>query len=154
MESSKVFGGTEECQSSESGWTMYIGSPMAGGDDDDDESYSINGGTIHDANEEHNGGGHGDDSDDSMASDASSGPSYRCGNGENGYGGMAYLKHDEKKDKYKSEKKETKPAMEKQRGIRRKEEREELVFVAKRANTTPLQSGDKVRRNSWMGKRK
>nr|POF12134.1 hypothetical protein CFP56_42330 [Quercus suber] len=51
MDSSQMFGGTEECQSSESGWTMYIGSPIYGDDD----------------------------SDDSMASDASSRPSHAYG---------------------------------------------------------------------------
>ncbi|PPS08914.1 hypothetical protein GOBAR_AA11727 [Gossypium barbadense] len=47
MEPSNIFGGAEECHSSESGWTMYI-----------------------DANHEA-------ETDDSMASDASSGPSHR-----------------------------------------------------------------------------
>ncbi|TYI51947.1 hypothetical protein E1A91_D12G211400v1 [Gossypium mustelinum] len=36
MESSKIYGGIEECHSSESGWTMYIGSPIHGGDDSGD----------------------------------------------------------------------------------------------------------------------
>ncbi|XP_076899079.1 uncharacterized protein LOC143596549 [Bidens hawaiensis] len=66
--SSKIYGdGTEECQSSESGWTMYIGSSM------DDDDYDIVGSgkkksitIVKDEDE---------DTDDSMASDASSGPS-------------------------------------------------------------------------------
>ncbi|KAK1407399.1 hypothetical protein QVD17_39015 [Tagetes erecta] len=61
----------ESCQSSESGWTMYIGSSS---NDDDDESGSGGGG--------YGGGGRkvtvvendDVDTDDSMASDASSGP--------------------------------------------------------------------------------
>ncbi|KAI3726821.1 hypothetical protein L1987_66627 [Smallanthus sonchifolius] len=79
--SSKIYGdGTEECQSSESGWTMYIGSSM---DDDDDDD----GGGGGDAGGVYDGGGGGgrkkgtvkdedEDTDDSMASDASSGPSH------------------------------------------------------------------------------
>ncbi|KAK8686242.1 hypothetical protein V6N13_125269 [Hibiscus sabdariffa] len=51
MEPTEIFGGPEECQSSESGWTMYIG------DTADD-------------------GTHASETDDSMASDASSGPSH------------------------------------------------------------------------------
>ncbi|KAI4329654.1 hypothetical protein MLD38_028016 [Melastoma candidum] len=87
----------EECRSSESGWTMYLGSPMEdsgsadGGDDDDEQDqeaeeqsnlYDV--GIVHGAGEEEDrGGGNEDDgngrnsdSDDSMASDASSRP--RC----------------------------------------------------------------------------
>lgn len=85
MDSSKI---SEECSSSESGWTMYIASPEneddhAGKEDEDD-----------DISEGERGGGckrdvEDADSDDSMASDASSGPSY-------GYFGHAG-KRDEKK---------------------------------------------------------
>ncbi|KAK4350391.1 hypothetical protein RND71_029704 [Anisodus tanguticus] len=63
----------EECQSSESGWTMYIGSP-----DDDEMNYEGD----FDEDEEDVGRDHkninddDDDTDDSMASDASSGPSH------------------------------------------------------------------------------
>ncbi|XP_062115023.1 protein SOB FIVE-LIKE 1-like [Humulus lupulus] len=80
MESSQVFGGAdEECQSSESGWTMYLGSPTHGEsddgneesdyEDDDDSSDDDDDG----GNDNDNDGGD-DESDDSMASDASSGP--------------------------------------------------------------------------------
>ncbi|PPD84856.1 hypothetical protein GOBAR_DD18216 [Gossypium barbadense] len=70
MESSKIYGGIEECHSSESGWTMYIGSPIHGGDDsgdghsekaDDEGVYGVDNHADEQA-----------DSDDSMASDASS----------------------------------------------------------------------------------
>ncbi|XP_057961802.1 protein SOB FIVE-LIKE 1-like [Malania oleifera] len=81
MESSQVLGVPEECSSSESGWTMYIGSPThnydyegedtntedGGGDDNNDKDN-------HSDNDDNNDD---DESDDSMASDASSGPSHR-----------------------------------------------------------------------------
>ncbi len=72
MDSSKLCGEAEECQSSESGWTTYIGSPIHGDDDDDDDD-----GDSNDDYEDYADGGDGKDdhSDDSMASDASSGPS-------------------------------------------------------------------------------
>ncbi|CAL5186719.1 unnamed protein product [Lathyrus oleraceus] len=59
-------GGEEECHSSESGWTMYIGSPVS---DDDDDCYQVTHQIQGDA---------GIESDDSMVSDASSGPTH-CG---------------------------------------------------------------------------
>ncbi|XP_073053897.1 uncharacterized protein [Primulina eburnea] len=78
MDSSKIHEETEECSSNESGWTMYIASPdreLDYDDYEDEEEYS-NGGQTYtkdpkkDAHEDV-------DSDDSMASDASSGPSYQ-----------------------------------------------------------------------------
>ncbi|PSR91235.1 Acetyl-coenzyme A carboxylase carboxyl transferase subunit beta like [Actinidia chinensis var. chinensis] len=67
MASSKILGDSEECSSSESGWTMYIASPIReysnyeNDDEDDQGAYKK---------------GNDDESDDSMASDASSGPSH------------------------------------------------------------------------------
>lgn len=81
MEPSKILGCKEECSSSASGWTMYIGSPAHENDnceDDDDDS-----GTYKQKFASNNDDRPGDDdddddkSDDSMASDASSGPSYQ-----------------------------------------------------------------------------
>ena len=75
MDSYKQLSGAEGCSSSESGWTMYIASPMqeddAGCSNDSEENDDFYGGNkkekqrmkIDDA-----------ESDDSMASDASSGP--------------------------------------------------------------------------------
>ncbi|KAF8037493.1 hypothetical protein BT93_B0402 [Corymbia citriodora subsp. variegata] len=79
--SSQAFEGSEECLSSESGWTMYIGSPMQ----EDDEGAGNEQTTHNDADDAEDGGYKGDkdggdgeaESDDSMASDASSRPSYR-----------------------------------------------------------------------------
>lgn len=98
MESSKIFGGdAEECESSESGWTMYIGSPIGGDDGENDE------GTHDDA---HNLEDESDD--DSMASDASSRP-FQYDKG--GYGSAAEEECDENKyclDKKASETQEKK----------------------------------------------
>ncbi|XP_059598525.1 protein SOB FIVE-LIKE 3 [Vitis vinifera] len=91
----KHFPGTEGCSSSESGWTMYIASPMHEGDsecsgNDDDNN-------IHITNFNY-GDGKDEGSDDSMASDASSGPSHHeqaCENGQDSHGmGMAPFQHD------------------------------------------------------------
>lgn len=74
MDPSKIYGGhhaeEEECQSSESGWTMYLGSCLDG----------ENNHHQHDSDDDHHDGKaqgycHKDDSDDSMVSDASSRPS-------------------------------------------------------------------------------
>ena len=82
MESLKQFSGVEGCSSSESGWTMYISSPMEedqvecsndihddDDDDDHDNKHQIKKHNSDKKNED-------DDSDDSLASDASSGPSH------------------------------------------------------------------------------
>uniref|UniRef100_A0A7N0T651 Uncharacterized protein n=1 Tax=Kalanchoe fedtschenkoi TaxID=63787 RepID=A0A7N0T651_KALFE len=69
MDSSQVAGGGEECtNSSESGWTMYIGSPSRGEDDETEAQRSGDSPCVCDENL---------GSDDSMASDASSRPSHR-----------------------------------------------------------------------------
>lgn len=67
MESSKVLGGSEECSSSESGWTMYIASPVH------EDNYYENNDLDHSGNKDE----YSDKSDDSMASDASSRPSHQ-----------------------------------------------------------------------------
>uniref|UniRef100_A0A7N1A8I2 Uncharacterized protein n=1 Tax=Kalanchoe fedtschenkoi TaxID=63787 RepID=A0A7N1A8I2_KALFE len=66
MESSQVVQGADGgCNSSESGWTMYIGSPTSENESLSDE----------DSREQHEFSG--GEEDDSMASDASSGPMRR-----------------------------------------------------------------------------
>ncbi|KAJ4713277.1 acidic leucine-rich nuclear phosphoprotein 32 family member B-like [Melia azedarach] len=141
MESSKVLGGVEECDSSESGWTMYIGSPDDD-DDDDDDGHSDDrdydddggGGSYHDMYANHE-----DDSDDSMASDASSCPSQRHGNVEASRGNIiAHFKHQEDVDDSKcGSDKKAKRRLEKQKAeTRRKEEREDVKFMAKRVGTS------------------
>ncbi|EEF31573.1 conserved hypothetical protein [Ricinus communis] len=77
MDSSKH---TEGCSSSESGWTMYIASPMQedGNDcsDDTDDGNHHNDVIINDRHD-HADDNEQQDSDDSMASDASSGPHHQ-----------------------------------------------------------------------------
>ncbi|KAH0459419.1 hypothetical protein IEQ34_012233 [Dendrobium chrysotoxum] len=64
----------EECSSSESGWTMYLASPMhdgSNGDDDDDGEADGTSATI--GGQSSGDNDQGKEDDDSMASDASSG---------------------------------------------------------------------------------
>ncbi|KAL3501582.1 hypothetical protein ACH5RR_036031 [Cinchona calisaya] len=86
-DSSENLGGTEECSSNESGWTMYIASPThesnPDDDDDDDEDEdedededNAERKEYEDVHDEYGGEG---ESDDSMTSDASSGPSHQGG---------------------------------------------------------------------------
>ncbi|XP_068638619.1 protein SOB FIVE-LIKE 2-like [Aristolochia californica] len=97
MEPNQLFGGPEECSSNESGWTMYIASPMHGHDVDDDDGGVFDDNVVDDASGDDDTDGDddrsssddddatGDDSDDSMASDASSGPGHHeifCGYSE------------------------------------------------------------------------
>ncbi|XP_076937583.1 protein SOB FIVE-LIKE 4-like [Bidens hawaiensis] len=130
--SSKVHGDrTEECQSSESGWTMYIGSSM---DDDDDNN-----------NDDDNTGGGGDvkygvtkdedeDTDDSMTSDASSGPSH------------LHMQQDVKHNKGNSKclsKKNKKAARKKKDGHDQESRKKDESFVnEKRGVITTVQSGN------------
>ncbi|XP_059642360.1 protein SOB FIVE-LIKE 4-like [Cornus florida] len=148
MDSSKIFGVAEECHSSESGWTMYIGSPIDGDSDDGDDH------SDHDDYDKYCNKKyyvkHDNDSDDSMASDASSGPSRREYLWVNGHKNQEEEKEGEK---HYSCKKGKNP-VEKNRNGKRKGEKEESPFAAKGANITPIQSGEKVKKNSWFGKRK
>ena len=146
MDSSQMFGGTEECQSSESGWTMYIGSPIYGGDDDDDDGDEGHSDDRSDDDDDDGDDGktdadQDDDSDDSMASDASSRPSH------------AYESASKKEEKYCFDKKANKQQQEKQKAQKMKEEKDQKMFRAKKAEA-PSQSGAKVRKNIWTGKRK
>ncbi|CAN4124704.1 unnamed protein product [Withania somnifera] len=112
MEYPKHPGGTEECNSNESGWTMYIGSPYRdynqGDDEDDDERTPVKGYRNPDDHIEDGG------SDDSMTSDASSGPSHQgvCTNIEQIYGKHEF-KHAEKDTRKFSSKEQQKQAKKK-----------------------------------------
>ncbi|KAA8532818.1 hypothetical protein F0562_033065 [Nyssa sinensis] len=92
MEPSKVLGGTEECSSSESGWTKYIVSSIHEDDNcDDDHSTDKKGDDDSDNNNE---------SDDSMASDASSRPIHpellcECNEGSRVMGHFKHLKDED-----------------------------------------------------------
>ncbi|KAI3825239.1 hypothetical protein L1987_06720 [Smallanthus sonchifolius] len=80
MEFSKYLGAADECSSSESGWTMYIVSPMHETNHHHhhhhhhqchDHVYDVH----HDSHGDYYNMNHNEDSDDSMVSDASSAPS-------------------------------------------------------------------------------
>ncbi|KAI3521872.1 hypothetical protein L1887_11347 [Cichorium endivia] len=142
--SSKIYGdGTEECQSSESGWTMYIGSSL----DDDDGG---DGGAVYDG-----GGGRmkgtlkieDEDTDDSMASDASSGPSHL-----HLQQAWEVQEDDGKQEKYKcSSKKNKKAAGKKKGGYEETRKKDESLVNDKRGVITTVQSGNRA----WfLGKRK
>ncbi|XP_021909350.1 nonsense-mediated mRNA decay protein 2-like [Carica papaya] len=137
MESaSQIFG--EECRSSESGWTMYIGSPINGDyhhdqeDDDDDDGDYEDDGDRHDGGEDDDDLGDREeaDSDDSMASDASSGPSaYPFVNTD--VMGTSRRKFNESSRRCRFEKIESGKMEKKQNGGgRRMKEEEVVVFVA------------------------
>ncbi|XP_042023998.1 protein SOB FIVE-LIKE 4-like [Salvia splendens] len=86
--------GSEECSSSESGWTTYIASPdlleheyadQNNEDDDNDDDVNIARKGFKKAEQEEAAA----DSDDSMASDASSGPSDKYGYHGRSHGGLS-----------------------------------------------------------------
>ncbi|XP_022135292.1 uncharacterized protein LOC111007289 isoform X2 [Momordica charantia] len=146
---------SEECHSSESGWTMYIGSP-AGGSSDADADAAPSGDDGEDEDEDEDCyGNNQDESDDSMASDASSGPSHQVGHP---FGGNGRVKNpnphglkQQSEVKFCFETKTKKPLMEKQRA-ERKEVKEKLVLVGQKPKTS-VQSSSKVRKSIWMGKK-
>lgn len=153
MESSQNFGGTEDCHSSESGWTMYIGSPMLDDDDDDD------GGDDSDEHSDDADDNTDASTDDSMASDASSGPSQRehhCWDDECGRSMIQY-KHDDDEDGCKcSTHHEVENLVKNETHERRREKKEAPVPMAQRTTatttSTTVQSGFKVRRKNKKAK--
>ncbi|KAJ6421504.1 hypothetical protein OIU84_028804 [Salix udensis] len=91
MDPYKHISGAEGCSSSESGWTMYLASPMQE-DEDDEGSYDggNNSEAAHMARYKNQYAAVEDEvSDDSMASDASSGPHHQ-NNHENGHGTVSF----------------------------------------------------------------
>ncbi|CAN4121977.1 unnamed protein product [Withania somnifera] len=107
MEYPKHPGGTEECNSNESGWTMYIGSPYCDynqGDDDDDDEGTPRKGYKNVGDHVEDGG-----SDDSMTSDASSGPSHQgvCTNMEQSYGKHEFKYAEKDTTKFSSKERQT-----------------------------------------------
>ncbi|XP_020083587.1 uncharacterized protein LOC109706962 [Ananas comosus] len=88
MESSQLIGDAEECSSSESGWTMYLASPMHddtnmhddGGDGEVDQGHDAVAGYYCESSGSSNasvGCNEADHGDDSLASDASTGPAQK-----------------------------------------------------------------------------
>lgn len=147
MEPSKILGCKEECSSSASGWTMYIGSPAHENDnceDDDDDSGTYKQ-KVASNNDDRPGDDDDDDddkSDDSMASDASSGPSYQ------------ELPLDSNKpslDKHATGKYSSKQKLHKQKTKRDesriKVERDEQHVLKSKIAASQTQSGAKVRKS-------
>lgn len=141
MESSQAHAAAEEHSGSESGWTMYINSPIQSENDNYKDIHVDDDGDCDDDDEESD--------DNSMASDASSGPSHHelpCGKGE-GSGSIAQNKHakNEANSKYSSSgKKPCKKGKKKEEG-RSKEEKEESMQWALSA-ASHVSSGVKVRK--------
>ncbi|ESW27188.1 hypothetical protein PHAVU_003G181300 [Phaseolus vulgaris] len=135
----------EECHSSESGWTMYIGSPMDDGGHSDDGDTDEEGIQTNPQNDDDDD----DQSDDSMASDASSGPSHLGINH-----GFADFHRDAEEeydaDKYCLEKKANKTTQAKQMEGK-KVEKKGMLFVDSK-DKSPVQGCGKVR--NFVGKRK
>ncbi|KAF9663915.1 hypothetical protein SADUNF_Sadunf17G0101700 [Salix dunnii] len=89
MDPYKHISGAEGCSSSESGWTMYLASPMQE-DEDDEGSYDGNNSKAHNTSyKNHYAAVEDEVSDDSMASDASSGPHHQNTH-ENGNGSVNF----------------------------------------------------------------
>ncbi|KAF5202543.1 hypothetical protein FRX31_007868 [Thalictrum thalictroides] len=157
MDASQVFEEAEECTSNESGWTMYIASPMHDDDDDGD----LSDGEEHDDGEDNEG----NDSDDSMLSDASSGPCSHLleplGKVDDGTHGIASFNNnkDEYDDrKYYSYNKPNCRQMEKKRGegrntkLEKRDQASELVGNSSTSSVLSVSGTNKVRKFSWMGK--
>lgn len=121
----------EECHSSESGWTKYLGSNINDSGYREDGHNSDYGGV---RSQPENGVS---DDDDSMASDASSGPSHR---GQKKYDG-----DDEKK---------ANKTQEKKRMDRKKKVEKKGVVIDNSKGKTQVQDGGKVRNFFSMGKKK
>ncbi|KAM3318893.1 protein SOB FIVE-LIKE 3 [Capsicum chacoense] len=139
----------EECHSSESGWTMYIGSPSNGEEDemnceddfdeDDDDVGRGRRKNIDDDDDDDN-----DDTDDSMASDASSGPSHHIIRNAN--------KNPIPKDKGNGKSGSNNKASMKKGSLKNQDKGGYSVFSAKGAKVPS--NGEKVKKSIWKGKGK
>ncbi|CAI9113404.1 OLC1v1014000C1 [Oldenlandia corymbosa var. corymbosa] len=164
----------EECQSSESGWTMYIGSPVEGGGEEDDDNFSDPNGYVADIAEAENFHGennwmlvpgtkynnHDENSDDSMASDASSGPSLRektweikrdSVHQEGNKVGSIRDHHHHSSSKYKDKKAAAKKNRQEKKD-NNYPEAEVNAAAAKGAGSKHFVQGNKVRKNLGWGK--
>lgn len=146
MESSQAHAAAEEHSGTESGWTMYISSPLQSENDNYKDIH------VDDNDDDDNDDGDDDDdeSDNSMASDASSGPSHHelpCGKGE-GSGSNAQNKQakNEANSKYSSSGKKPCKKGKKREERRSKEEKEESMQWALSA-ASQVSSGVKVRKD-------
>ncbi|KAK1422279.1 hypothetical protein QVD17_25278 [Tagetes erecta] len=144
--SSKIYGAgrtDDQChESSESGWTMYIGSSM----DDDDGDGGGGGGRKKGAHVKDED----EDTDDSMTSDASSGPSYLHMQQDHDETDDGNNKHDQQTYKC-SSKKNKKVARKMKLGDQETRKKEVSLVNEKRGVVTTVQSGNRA----WfLGKRK
>ncbi|KAK7388817.1 hypothetical protein VNO78_23644 [Psophocarpus tetragonolobus] len=129
----------EECHSSESGWTMYIGSPTDDGGHTDDEDHNHNEATqAHPQVHDH------DESDDSMASDASSGPSHHHGFADFRPPAQDKYRLDLEKKANKTQHKQMEGEKLQKKGI----------FLLHTKDKSPVQGRAKVRKNYFLGKNK
>ncbi|XP_009766543.1 uncharacterized protein LOC107798949 [Nicotiana tabacum] len=146
---SQTFNEEEECHSSESGWTMYIGSPSNGTEDDKLNVVDfVEEDDVRDQKNERNQEEEDDDTDDSMASDASSGPSHIFVRNAKITTGARYVNPKEKGNNGKgcsNNKANTKNGIKNQ-------DKGESVFSAKGAKVPS--NGGKVRKSIWKGKGK
>ncbi|XP_019436129.1 PREDICTED: uncharacterized protein LOC109342636 [Lupinus angustifolius] len=135
MEPYNIFGSGEECHSSESGWTMYIGSPTYDDDGEDIDNGDDEGIIpVNDLKEDH-------ESDDSMASDASSRPK-----GNNGLSHFLQVAEEEKLEK------KEKKIQEKHIEGKREEKKERVTIDGK--GKVPVKCNSKVRKNYLVEKMK
>jgi len=133
----------EECHSSESGWTMYIGSPMDDGGHSDDSDNDEEGIETSPQNDD-------DESDDSMASDASSGPSHLgINHAFADFQRDAEEEYDAEADKYCLEKKANKTQAKQMEG--KKVEKKGMLLVDSK-DKSPVKGCGKVR--NFVGKGK
>ncbi|XP_055832509.1 protein SOB FIVE-LIKE 4-like [Solanum dulcamara] len=158
---SQFFGEAEECNSSESGWTMYIGSPSTcdgevenNGDFDELEDNNYNReGRVNEDDEDEDG-----DTDDSMASDASSGPiSHFSRNGKSGGVAMVNFKNSKEKGKEKDcsfSNNKAKSLMKNGYKNDDQDKVKESIFAAKGTKGASNGSNNKVRKSIWRGKGK
>ncbi|KAL6994998.1 hypothetical protein U1Q18_005133, partial [Sarracenia purpurea var. burkii] len=125
MESSQIIGNAEECHSSESGWTMYIGSPIRSYEHDEDDDDDNDNTDDNDDSDDYCVKPE-DDSDDSMASDASSGRSHRASSSEKRKSGHGMAQH--KPEVGKEFKKVKCPVEENGHGKRRHDQEEKEAY--------------------------
>ncbi|XAR63857.1 hypothetical protein NMG60_11023985 [Bertholletia excelsa] len=137
----------EECESSESGWTMYIGSPSHTDDARYEQSEDENDSIKQEEEEEEEE----EESDDSMASDASSGPSHR---GQFSWRSGQSASKDKKKLVRSEKAMRVNPAKKNEDERKKLQEKEEPVYTAEGANKGSIQNSSTVRKGSYFGKRK
>ncbi|CAN4086209.1 unnamed protein product [Withania somnifera] len=142
---SQIFNDGEECHSSESGWTMYIGSPSNEEDDEMNCEEDFVDDVGRGCHKNNNDDDDDDDTDDSMASDASSGPSHHIVRNAN----KSPIPKEKGNGKSCSN---NKASMKKSSSIKDQDKGRYSVFSAKEAKVPS--NGEKVKKSIWKGKGK